>query len=88
MFIVVGGTNLGILLQPLFNTCMMGASAELRANLTFEMAKRTITSARTRERPGVPVKFKDLLKRFDDRDYPQRFLDLFLGKTVMKIGGK
>ena len=42
------GTNLGILLQPLFNTCMMGASAELRANLTFEMAKRTISSARNR----------------------------------------
>ena len=88
MFIVVGGTNLAILLQPLFNTCMMGVSAELRAHLTFEMAKQTISSARNRERPSVPVKFRDLLQRFEDRDYPQKFLDLFLGKTVIKIGGK
>ena len=37
----------------LYNACMLNASNEVRANLTFQMAKRTITSARTTERPSV-----------------------------------
>ena len=80
-----------VLLQVLFNPCMMSASNEVRANLTFKMACRTISSARIKERPTAPLEFQDILDRFDDNDdnpYPEKFKKLYLGKTVMTIKGE
>ena len=74
--------------QVLFNTCMLTASNEVRANLTFKMACRTISSARNTERLKVPVSFQTLLDGSEKRQYPEKFHNLYLGKTVMKIRGE
>jgi hypothetical protein len=69
---------------------MTTASNEVRANLTFKMACRTISSARIKERPTAPLEFQEILDRFesDDNPYPEKFQKLYLGSTVKTIKGE
>lgn len=75
-----------IVFQVLFNACMVNATNEVRANLTFKMGNRTISSARHNERPKTPVLFDVLIDRLDNNYYPPKFQKLYLGRTLMRIG--
>jgi len=59
-----------------------------REKLLQKHATKAMYSARTDGKPTTPASLEELIRGFEARSYPEKFLSMYLGHVSVKIRGE